>query len=207
MKVSEFDDLDLTSAEKEDILILIDTAIRYPENTAQLIAASGIQPSADPEENVYKLILAKQRDSRSFDAALTNLVDENREFLGGIGLALGKAAGAVAGLFKGKKRKKDGTKGFIGRMFDKLKDRRRRKKAEREAAASGKSVNGDEEWASEDGDYYEELDEVGVTKKRKSRKGTSEDLEKAKKSIKILTGVSIGLGVALVGVSIWAFSR
>lgn len=198
MNVEDFDDIPLTDAEKENVAILIDTALRYPEDIQRLVRSTGQDPSSDPEELVYQMILGKLNESHSFDTSMVEYMGETREFLGGLGILVGKAAGAVAGLFH-KKDRAAGTKGFIGRTFDKIKgkvqERRDRRTADR-APAPDYSPAPEPPASSRNAD----LDTM-------TKKELKEALMKARKEKTILWITSGGLLVGVITLAIVAFRR
>jgi len=207
---SDLADIPLTDSEKENVLILIDIVLRYPNDVKKIIRAAGLTPSTDEQELVYQLIEARAIDANSFDSSMMDFQDENLEFVGGLAALVGKAGGAVVGLFK-KKRKADGTKGLIGRVFDKIKAGREKRK-ERRAKRKELEVEEDD-WEDEDenGDEKKSRDRRREKRdrgdKKMTKKETEEALDKAKKMNVALGIVSGALLISVVVMAIFLFKK
>lgn len=194
----------LTDDEIADTLELINASVNYPLDSAKIISAAGLIPSDNEEVRIYQLIQAYQiLGAQNFTGTVLSYEGDNHEFLGGLGAAIGAAAKGLAGKVFNRKDKAEGEKGFIGRMVDKIKDRRAEKKAEKErkrqeeeAAAAMAAGAGGAQRA-----VWEDDDEPSATPKS----ADATELEKLNKTNTIYKGVAVALAISLLGSLIYIF--
>jgi len=115
---------DLTLAEKQTLAELAKLVLLHPDLADELAESAGATEIAqDPTLLALEVVHAAVLEPKNFDTTIQNYLgdEEYLEFWAAAGAALTGLAGKIGGMFK--KGKGGKAKGFLGKIFGKVKDK------------------------------------------------------------------------------------